>query len=213
MARPRVARRNDARVEPRERRNTPRCLHWSRCSGGSCSRSRGTVCAMLQPVNDSYLSPKPRRDDVPVTRPNTFTALPEMKHCEVPDSFHSLSTLSYAACAPCATLHTIRFPRHSAPASLSVPQRAHSAFRATARPLRFPRHSAPARSAPLTAPQRARSLRSAHGAKLRHATFIALHRITLRSLRYYASHNALLRFSMLFCAMLRSIPLLILLYK
>ena len=109
-----------------------------------------------RPVNDCYLSPKPRRDDVPVTRPNTFSALTEMKHCEVPDSFHSL-------------LYPI---------------------------LRSRRHSAPA-----------------HGAMLRHATLIALHRATLRSLRYHAPHNALLRFSMLFCATLRSIPLLILLYK
>ena len=102
-----------------------------------------------RPVNDCYLSPKPRRDDVPVTRPNTFSALTEMKHCEVPDSFHSLSTLSYAACAACATLCSPRSLRHATLHPLSAPQRARSAFRATARPLRFPRHSAPA---PLSAP-------------------------------------------------------------
>ena len=66
---------------------------------------------------------------------------------------------------------------------------------------------------PLTAPQRTRSLRSGPRAMLRHAPLIALYRATLRFLRYHAPHNALLRFSMLFCATLRSIPLLILLYK
>ena len=123
-----------------------RCLHRSRCSGGSCGRSRGTVCAMLQPVNDCYLSPKPRRDDVPVTRPITFSALPEMKHCEVPDSFHSLSTLFYAACAPCATLHSIRSPRHSAPAPLTAPSCA------TLRSLRYtaPRYAPCATTRPIT---------------------------------------------------------------
>ena len=41
MSRPRVARRNDARVTPRCRRNAPHCLHGRRCSGYSCGRSRG----------------------------------------------------------------------------------------------------------------------------------------------------------------------------
>ena len=44
-----------------------------------------------------------------------------------------------------------------------------------------------------------RSLRS-----MRHPMLIALHRATLRFLRYHAPYNVLLRFSMLLCATLRS---------
>ena len=53
---------------------------------------------MLQPVNDCYWSPKPQRDDVPVTSASRHVALPELKHCEVPDSVLSIvSTLYYAS--------------------------------------------------------------------------------------------------------------------
>ena len=68
---------------------------------------------MLQPVNDCYWSPKPRRDDVPVTSAPRHVALPELKHCEVPDSFRSLycihTTLRFFALG-CALPRYPRYP-------------------------------------------------------------------------------------------------------
>ena len=70
---------------------------------------------MLQTVNDYYWSPKPRRNDVPVTSALQHVALPELKHCEVPDSVLSIvSTLHYAPLRHAAlyrAIHaTLRFP-------------------------------------------------------------------------------------------------------
>ena len=154
---------------------------------------------MLQPVNDCYLSPKPRRDEVSVTRPNTCSARAEMKLCEIPDSFHSLyCTLSSLRSMRHATLlahHALRYalraterplrsPRHRAPAPLSRPQGARLDLSATTRPLRSPRHSAPVT---LIAQQRARYAPCAI------ARYVPLLALLFAAIRASAFLNAILR--------------------
>ena len=69
---------------------------------------------MLQSVNDCNWSPKPRRDDVPVTSAPRHVALPELKHCEVPDSVLSIvSTLHYASLHLAVHCRAIRATLHS----------------------------------------------------------------------------------------------------
>ena len=74
---------------------------------------------MLQPVNDCYWSPKPRRDDVPVTSAPRHVALPELKHSEVPDSALSILFIPHYASLHYAALYraihgTLRSSRYSA---------------------------------------------------------------------------------------------------
>ena len=69
---------------------------------------------MLQPVNDCYWSPKPRRDDVPITSTPRHVALPELKHCKVSDSVLSIvSTLHYASLRLAVLCSAIRATLHS----------------------------------------------------------------------------------------------------
>ena len=136
---------------------------------------------MLQPVNDCYWSPKPRRDDVPRTSAPRHVTLPELKYCEVPDSVLSfVSTLHYASLHLAVLCRAIRATLHSS--------RYSALLRAT------PRYSAlhcatPRYSALLYATLRFSTLRCA-------------------SLRYAALLYATQRFSMLLCASLRYTALL-----
>ena len=107
---------------------------------------------MLQPVNDCYWSLKPRRDDVPVTSAPRHVALPELKHCEVPDSVLSIvSTLHYASLHLAVLCHAIcATPRSSHYSALLYATPCYSALlyamlRYTALPRYVALHCAPLR--------------------------------------------------------------------